>query len=119
MAAELTLGSLFDGIGGFCYAARLTGKIKPLWAAEVEPNCISITRHHFKEVMHVGSVTELKGDEIQPVDIITFGSPCKNLSIAGNRKGLEGDQSRLFTEAIRIITEMRLATNGKYPTFII
>lgn len=119
MAAELTLGSLFDGIGGFCYAAQLTGKIKPLWAAEVEPNCISITRHRFKDVMHVGSVTELKGDEIQPVDIITFGSPCQDLSIAGARKGLEGERSGLFREAIRIIDEMRLATNGKYPTFII
>lgn len=119
MAAELTLGSLFDGIGGFCYAAQLTGKIKPLWAAEVEPNCISITRHRFKDVMHVGSVTELKGDEIQPVDIITFGSPCQDLSIAGARKGLEGERSGLFREAIRIINEMRLATNGKYPTFII
>lgn len=62
--------------------------IKPLWAAEVEPNCIDITRYRFKDVMHVGSVTELKGDEIQPVDIITFGSPCQDLSIAGKRKGL-------------------------------
>ena len=85
---QLTLGSLFDGIGGFCYAAGIpsginTGcTIKPLWAAEVEPNCIDITRYRFKDVMHVGSVTELKGDEIQPVDIITFGSPCQDLSIA-------------------------------------
>lgn len=67
---QLTLGSLFDGIGGFCYAAGIpsgidTGcTIKPLWAAEVEPNCIDITRYRFKDVMHVGSVTELKGDEI-------------------------------------------------------
>lgn len=93
---QLTLGSLFDGIGGFCYAAGIpsgidTGcTIKPLWAAEVEPNCIDITRYRFKDVMHVGSVTELKG----------------------NRSGL-------FIHAIRIIREMRLATNGQYPTFII
>lgn len=122
---QLTLGSLFDGIGGFCYAAGIpsgidTGcTIKPLWAAEVEPNCIDITRYRFRDVMHVGSVTELKGDEIQPVDIITFGSPCQDLSIAGKRKGLKGNRSGLFTHAIRIIREMRLATNGKYPTFII
>lgn len=122
---ELTLGSLFDGIGGFCYAAGIpsgidTGcTIKPLWAAEVEPNCIDITRYRFRDVMHVGSVTELKGDEIQPVDIITFGSPCQDLSIAGKRKGLKGNRSGLFIHAIRIIREMRLATNGKYPTFII
>lgn len=116
---ELTLGSLFDGIGGFCYASYLTGRIKPIWAAEIEQNCIDITRYRFPEVMHVGSVTELKGDEIQPVDIITFGSPCQDLSIAGQRKGLKGNRSGLFMEAIRIIEEMRLATNGKYPTFII
>lgn len=113
---QLTLGSLFDGIGGFCYAAGIpsgidTGcTIKPLWAAEVEPNCIDITRYRFKDVMHVGSVTELKGDEIQPVDIITFGSPCQDLSIAGKRKGLKGNRSGLFTHAIRIIREMRLPT---------
>lgn len=116
---ELTLGSLFDGIGGFCYAAQLTGRIKPIWAAEIEPSCIAITRYRFPDVMHVGSVEELKGNEIQPVDIITFGSPCQDLSIAGQRKGLEGNRSGLFLEAIRIIEEMRLATNGKYPTFII
>lgn len=116
---ELTLGSLFDGIGGFCYAAYLTGRIKPIWAAEIEQSCIDITRYRFPEVMHVGSVTELKGDEIQPVDIISFGSPCQDLSIAGQRKGLKGNRSGLFMEAIRIIEEMRLATNGKYPTFII
>ena len=119
MQGELTLGSLFDGIGGFCYAARLTGRIKPVWAAEIEPNCINITRYRFPEVMHVGSVTELKGDEIQPVDIITFGSPCQDLSTAGQRKGLKGRRSGLFMEAVRIIEEMRSATNGKYPAFII
>ena len=102
---ELTLGSLFDGIGGFCYAATLTGRIKPIWAAEIEPSCIDITRYRFPEVMHVGSVTELKGNEIQPVDIITFGSPCQDLSIAGARKGLKGNRSGLFLEAIRIIEE--------------
>ena len=108
---QLTLGSLFDGIGGFCYAAGIpsgidTGcTIKPLWAAEVEPNCIDITRYRFKDVMHVGSVTELKGNEIQPVDIITFGSPCQDLSIAGKRKGLKGNRSGLFTHAIRTILD--------------
>lgn len=118
MDRQLTMGSLFDGLGGFMLAAVQCG-IKPVWAAEIEPNCINITRRHFPEVMHVGSVTELKGDEIQPVDIITFGSPCQNLSIAGNRKGLAGEESGLFLEAIRIIEEMRESTNGMYPTFII
>lgn len=118
MDRQLTMGSLFDGLGGFMLAAVQCG-IKPVWAAEIEPNCINITRRHFPEVMHVGSVTDLKGDEIQPVDVITFGSPCQNLSIAGNRKGLAGEESGLFLEAIRIIEEMRESTNGMYPTFII
>lgn len=118
MDRQLTMGSLFDGLGGFMLAAVQCG-IKPIWAAEIEPNCINITRRHFPEVMHVGSVTELKGDEIQPVDIITFGSPCQNLSVAGNRKGLAGEESGLFLEAIRIIEEMRESTNGMYPTFVV
>ena len=118
MERRLTMGSLFDGIGGFMLAAQVCG-ITPVWAAEIEPNCISITRRHFPEVMHVGSVTELKGDEVPPVDIITFGSPCQNLSVAGNRKGLAGEESGLFLEAIRIIEEMRGSTDGIYPTFII
>ena len=122
---QLTLGSLFDGIGGFCYAAGMPSgiaqeySIRPVWAAEVEQNCINITRHHFPEVMHVGNVTRLKGREIQPVDIITFGSPCQDLSIAGARKGLRGDRSGLFLEAVRIIEEMREPTDGKYPTFAV
>lgn len=118
MERQLTMGSLFDGIGGFMLAAQACGII-PVWAAEIEPNCISITSRHFPEVMHVGSVTELKGDEVPPVDIITFGSPCQNLSVAGNRKGLAGEESGLFLEAIRIIEEMRESTNGVYPAFII
>ncbi len=118
MEKQLTMGSLFDGIGGFMLAAETCG-IKPIWAAEIEPRCIGITRRHFPDVMHVGSVTELKGDEIPPVDIITFGSPCQNLSVCGNRKGLAGSESGLFFEAIRIIEEMREATNGRHPTFII
>lgn len=118
MERQLTMGSLFDGIGGFMLAAQACG-ITPVWAAEIEPNCISITRRHFPEVMHVGSVMELKGDEVPPVDIITFGSPCQNLSVAGNRKGLAGEESGLFLEAIRIIEEMRESTNGVYPAFII
>ena len=118
MERQLTMGSLFEGKGGFMLASQAC-VITPEWAAEIEPNCISITRRHFPEVMHVGSVTELKGDEVPPVDIITFGSPCQNLSVAGNRKGLAGEESGLFLEAIRIIEEMRESTNGIYPAFII
>lgn len=112
------LGSLFDGIGGFPLAGALAG-IKTLWAAEIEPSCIAVTRNHFPDVEHLGSVTDIDGAKIPPVDIITFGSPCQDLSVAGKQAGLDGERSGLFNEAIRIIYEMREATNGRYPTFAI
>lgn len=115
---QLTLGSLFDGIGGFPLAGEAAG-IKTLWSAEIEPSCIAVTKNHFPDVEHLGSVTDIDGAKIPPVDIITFGSPCQDLSVAGKRAGLAGERSGLFNEAIRIIYEMRKSTNGKYPTFII
>ena len=114
----LTLGSLFDGSGGFPLAAKLAG-IRPVWASEIEPFPIRVTTKRIPEMIHVGSITEIHGDELPPVDIITFGSPCQNLSMAGNREGLSGQKSSLFFEAIRIIKEMRNKTNGKYPRFIL
>ena len=72
----LTLGSLFDGIGGFPLAAQRCG-IKTLWASEIEKNCISITKRHFPLMEHMGDITNVKGGKITPVDIIAFGSPCR------------------------------------------
>ncbi len=123
---QLTLGSLFDGIGGFPFAGEIAG-IKPVWAAEVEPLCVAVTKHRFPDMLHFGDVSKLNGADLPPVDIITFGSPCQDLSVAGQRKGLKhkknGDgettRSGLFFEAVRIIYEMREATNGQYPTFIV
>lgn len=115
---QLTLGSLFDGIGGFPLAAQRSG-IKTLWASEINPACIEITKRHFPRMKHLGDITKLHGGEIPPVDIISFGSPCQDLSSAGAQKGIDGERSGLFRDAIRIIYEMRLATNGRYPTFII
>lgn len=114
----LTLGSLFDGIGGFPFAATIAG-IKPIWAAEIDPACVAVTKNRFPDMEHLGSVTDIDGTKITPVDIITFGSPCQDLSVAGKQAGLDGERSGLFKEAIRIIYEMRSATNGKYPNFII
>ena len=113
---ELTLGSLFDGIGGFPYAASFYG-IRPLWASEIVPACVSVTQKYFPEMAHQGDVTQLDGAKLPPVDIITFGSPCQGLSLAGQRRGLADERSGLFMEAIRIIDEMRKATHGKYPRF--
>ena len=117
-AAGLTLGSLFDGIAGFPLAAAKLG-IKTIWASEIEPDCVDITTKHFPDVKQLGDITKLSGADIPPVDIISFGSPCQNLSVAGNGKGLAGEASQLFFEAIRIIDEMRCATNGEYPKYAV
>jgi DNA (cytosine-5)-methyltransferase 1 len=114
----ITLGSLFDGIGGFPYAASLFG-VKPLWASEILPQAISVTRRHFPRMEHAGDITTLDGAVLAPVDIITFGSPCQDLSVAGRRAGLKGVRSGLFTEAIRVIDEMREETNGRYPSYAV
>lgn len=114
----LTLGSLFDGIGGFPLAAQRCG-IKTVWASEIEPACIEITKRHFPKMEHLGDITQIDGGKIPPVDIISFGSPCQDLSTAGKQKGLSGERSGLFLDAIRIIYEMRRATNGRYPTFVV
>lgn len=70
-------------------------------------------------MIHLGDITKIHGDKVEPVDCITFGSPCQDLSIAGRRAGLAGERSGLFMEAVRIIKEMRSSTNGLYPTFAI
>ena len=115
---KLTLGSLFDGIGGFPLAAQRCG-IKTLWASEIEPNCIAITKRHFPGMRHLGDITKINGGKIPPVDIISFGSPCQDLSISGKQAGLSGKRSGLFREAVRIIYEMRESTNGIYPAFAV
>lgn len=114
----LTLGSLFDGSGGFPLGGVIAG-ITPKWAAEIEPFPIRVTSVRFPNMTHLGNISEVSGAEIEPVDIITFGSPCQDMSVAGKREGLGGNRSSLFYEAIRIIKEMREATNGKYPRYIV
>lgn len=114
----LTLGSLFDGIGVFPLAARLNG-IEPVWASEIMKAPVSITKRHFPDMAHLGNITLLDGGKIPPVDIITFGSPCQNLSQIGDRSGLTGKKSSLFFQAIRIINEMRDATGNLFPTFTV
>jgi DNA (cytosine-5)-methyltransferase 1 len=115
----MKLGSLFDGSGGFPLAGVLCG-VEPVWASEIEPYPIKVTSARFPNMKHLGDVQKINGAEIEPVDIITFGSPCQDLSVAGARAGLHrGERSSLFFEAIRIIKEMREATNGKYPRFAI
>ena len=98
---NLTLGSLFDGSGGFPLAGLLAG-IVPVWSSEIEPFAIRVTEKRLPQVQHFGNISGLHGAKLPPVDIITFGSPCQDMSIAGKRTGLNGSRSSLFHEAIRI-----------------
>ena len=112
----MKLGSLFDGAGTCPLAGQMTG-FKPVWASEIEPFPVAVTTARFPKMVHLGDVTKVDGSKIEPVDFITFGSPCQDLSVAGKRAGLDGERSGLFMEAVRIIKEMRGATNGRYPQF--
>ena len=118
MSEHLTLGSLFDGSGGFPLGGLISG-IEPLWASEIEPFPIRVTTKRLPFMKHYGDVSKLDGAELPPVDIITFGSPCQDMSVAGRRAGLDGSRSNLFYEAVRIVREMREATNGEKPRYIV
>ena len=115
---KLTLGSLFDGSGGFPLGGLLCG-ITPVWASEIEPFPIRVTTKRLPFMEHYGDVSRMDGGKIEPVDVITFGSPCQDMSIAGKRAGLDGSRSNLFYEAMRIVKEMRCATDGKHPRYIV
>ena len=108
----LTMGSLFDGIGGFPLAAVHNGII-PVWASEIEPFPIRVTRLRFPEMIHVGDITKLDGGKLPLVDVICGGSPCQDLSVAGQRRGLAGERSGLFMEQVRIVKEMRNTDAGR------
>lgn len=114
----LTLGSLFDGIGGWLLAAKHAG-IEPIWASEIEPFPASVTAYHFPNVVQLGDITKLDGAKLWPVDIITAGSPCQDLSVAGKREGLSGERSGLFLRAIKLVRDMRRASRGRYPRFFV
>ncbi len=123
---ELTMGSLFDGIAGFPLASTYA-QIRPVWSSEVEPFPIRVATKHFPDMLHFGDINAMNGAELPPVDIITGGFPCQSVSVAGRREGLkhisQGDEittrSGLFYEAVRIIKEMRNATDGKYLRFFV
>ena len=117
MCNKLTHGSLFAGIGGFELAARESG-IKTLWNCEIEPYPRLVLKSRFPDVKQYGDICKLNGAAAAPVDIITFGSPCQSFSVAGAREGLDG-ASGLFYEAVRIIKEMRKATDNQYPRYAI
>lgn len=104
----ITMGSLFDGIGGFPLAAARVG-IKTVWSSEIEPFPLAVTARRFPSMVNKGDITKLNGKLLFPVDIICGGSPCQDLSVAGARAGLAGARSGLFMEQIRVVKEMRAA----------
>ncbi len=114
--SQITLGSLFDGIGGWQIAAIHAG-IKPLWSSEIEKFPLAVTKIRFPGTEQLGDIKKIDGAKIKPVDIICAGSPCQNLSMAGNRKGLSGEQSGLFRESVRIVRQM--STMGGQPRFFV
>ena len=112
----LTLMSLFDGIAGFPLSGAMAG-IKPVYASEIEKYPMAVSAARFPDMVQLGSVTDIDGGKIDPVDIITFGSPCQDLSVAGKQLGIhEGQRSNLFFEAVRIIKEMRNADEARGRT---
>ena len=115
---ELTLDSLFDGIGGWQIAAVRAG-IRPVWSSEIEQFPMEITKKWFPETKQLGDITKIDGAVIEPVDIICAGSPCQDLSIAGNRAGLAGERSGLFVKSIEVFRAMREATGGKQPRWFV
>ncbi len=115
---HLTLGSLFDGIGGWQIAAVRAG-IKPVWSSEIAPFPAAVTAKHFPDTVQLGDITKLDGAVLPPVDIVCAGSPCQGLSLAGKRKGLNDERSGLFIKSVELVRRMRDVTNGKYPRFFV
>ena len=118
MKKHLTLGSFFDGIGGWLLASTRAG-IEPIWSSEIDPFPESITRKHFPNVVQLGDITKIDPNTLPPVDIVCSGSPCQGLSTAGKRRGLKDVRSGLFLEAIKLVRELRRRTNGKSPRFFV
>lgn len=114
----LTFGSLFAGVGGFDIGLERAGW-KCKWQVEWDANCQQTLSHHWPDVPKWWDVSDTSGYELYPVDVITFGSPCQDLSVAGKRAGLDGGRSGLFFQAIRIIKEMQHATGGAFPKWAI
>ena len=100
----MTLGSLFDGIGGWQLAAVRAG-IKPLWSSEIDEFCCQVTRRHFPDTVQLGDINNIA--DAPHVDIITAGSPCQDLSIAGKRSGIYGSRSGLFFKAVELVRRIK------------
>ncbi len=113
-----TYGSLFSGVGGFDLGFD-QAEYDCVFQVEWDKNCQQILAKHWPEVPKWLDVQDVNGAEIPPCDVLTFGSPCQDLSVAGKRAGLDGTKSSMFYEATRIIKEMRNATESVYPRIVV
>lgn len=109
---------MFAGVGGFDLGFEQAG-YECSWQVEWDSKCREVLAQHWPDAQRYGDVREVSGYTLRPVDVITYGFPCQDLSVAGKRAGLDGDRSNLFFEAIRIIKEMRDATGGQYPKWAV
>lgn len=114
----LSFVSLFAGIGGFDRGFHMAG-FEPRGMCEIDPHAQSVLRRHWPNVPLHDDVTTLTVDTFGPADVVTFGSPCQDLSVAGKRAGLDGERSGLFLEAVRYIRDMLRETNGRSPRFAV
>lgn len=104
---EINQLDLFSGIGGFHKGFERAGYKVNSYFSEVDKHAIAVYKHQFKDSTYVGSVTDVRGGDLPRIDLVTFGSPCQDFSLAGKRKGMEGERSSLILEAIRLIHECR------------
>jgi DNA (cytosine-5)-methyltransferase 1 len=104
---HITQLDLFSGIGGFHLGFERAGYKVTSFFSEVDKHAIAVYKHQFKDSTYVGSVTDVRGADLPSIDLITFGSPCQDFSLAGKRAGMEGQRSSLILEAIRLIHECR------------
>tara|TARA_R110002051_G_scaffold54792_2_gene102411 strand:+ start:1320 stop:2492 length:1173 start_codon:yes stop_codon:yes gene_type:complete len=104
---KITILDLFSGIGGFHLGFENVGYDVKTFFSEVDAHAIAVYKYNFKNSKYVGSVTDVRGKQLPKINVITFGSPCQDFSVAGNRKGMGGDRSSLILEAIRLINECR------------
>lgn len=114
----MRVGSLFAGVGGFDLGFERAG-FSVAWHAEIDKAASAILRYRWPDVPNLGDVTKIDGADIEPVDVICGGFPCQDLSVAGKRAGFTGKRSVLAFEFLRIVREMREATDGRAPTFVV
>ena len=104
---KITQLDLFSGIGGFHLGFERAGYKVKSYFSEIDKHAVAVYKNQFKDSEYVGSVIDIKGDELPNIDLITFGSPCQDFSLAGKRQGMQGERSSLILEAIRLISECR------------